>query len=72
MFQTSCRQGGQVVESVKEPACGVWRGEGTGPGVLGAGGVKIAGQGGRHTVTEALMPGWLREGTGGLQGAVRL
>lgn len=68
VFQTSCRQGGQVVESVKEPACGVRRGEGMEPGVLGADGVKITGQGGRHTVTEALMPGWLREGTGGLRG----
>lgn len=48
-----------MVESVKEPACGVQRGEGTEPGVLGADGVKIAGQGGRHTVTETLMPGWL-------------
>lgn len=66
-----CRRGGQVVGSVTEPAPG-GQGEGTGPGVLGADGIQIAGQGGRHAVTEALVPGWLREAAGGLRGAVRL
>lgn len=52
VFQMRCQRGGQVVGSVKEPAPG-GQGEGTEPGVLGADGVQIAGQGGRHAVTEA-------------------